>query len=157
MLRSDLLSSCSFRAGKPGSRWHPRASGWRRCMEPVGIHVHYMCTVYIYTLYYILLCICVYIYMMNDYVCLYITIICNYICIHGIYINSINRLLFVYTCDPVIVSEHCMTRSYRHIGAGARCDVVGIRLISEPLNRAPKNPFNVIFDHPMYTYICIDK
>lgn len=95
--------------------------------------------------------------MMNDYVCLYITIICNYICIHGIYINSINRLLFVYTCDPVIVSEHCMTRSYRHIGAAARCDVVGIRLISEPLNRAPKNPFNVIFDHPMYTYICIDK
>ena len=96
-------------------------------------------------------------YMMNDYVCLYITIICNYICIHGIYINSINRLLFVYTCDPVIVSEHCMTRSYRHIGAAARCDVVGIRLISEPLNRAPKNSFNVIFDHPMYTYICIDK
>ena len=95
--------------------------------------------------------------MMNDYVCLYITIICNYICITWYIHNSINRLLFVYTCDPVIVSEHCMTRSYRHIGAGARCDVVGIRLISEPLNRAPKNPCDVIFDHPMYTYICIDK
>jgi hypothetical protein len=140
--------------------WIPltSASEWLKavhgtCWNPSALHV------YIYTLYYILLCISVYIYiyMMNDYVCLYITIICNYICIHGIYINSINRLLFVYTCDPVIVSEHCMTRSYRHIGAAARCDVVGIRLISEPLNRAPKNPFNVIFDHPMYTYICIDK
>lgn len=114
--------------------WIPltSASEWLKavhetCWNPSALYVY----IYIYTLNYIYyyVFVYIYIYMMNDYVCLYITIICNYICITWYIHNSINRLLFFYTCDPVIVSEHCMTRSYRHIGAGARCDVVGIRLI----------------------------